>query len=367
MNAAAEHLYGYRMEEIVGKSVHVIVPPDRRAEEVAILAAAGAGEHRKRYESIRLRKDGSTVPVALTVSPILDGTQVQGVSTIGTDISERRRTEEALHAQQVQTRAIIDTATDPFIAMDEQGHITDWNRAAEHTLGWSRDEAVGRVLAETIVPLRYRDAHQQGLRRVVGGGNPRVLGTRVDLQALHRDGSELQVELLIWRAGAGGGGGFNAFLHDITDRTRAAAELASARDEALKGTLAKSEFLASMSHEIRTPMNGVIGLTALLLDTGLTEVQRRYATGVRGAGEALLSRSLTTSWTSPSSKPAEWNSSSSTSTPASWSRWWGCCSRRPPPTRAWSSSPTAHPKCRLRCAGTRGGCGRSCSICCRTR
>jgi PAS domain S-box-containing protein len=287
-NAAAERLYGYRMEEIVGKSMHVIVPPDRRAEEVAILAAAGAGEHRKRYESIRLRKDGSTVPVALTVSPILDGTQVQGVSIIGTDISERRRTEEALHAQQVQTRAIIDTATDPFIAMDEQGLITDWNRAAEHTLGWSRDEAVGRVLAETIVPLRYRDAHQQGLRRVVGGGNPRVLGTRVDLQALHRDGSELQVELLIWRAGAGGGGGFNAFLHDITDRTRAAAELASARDEALKGTLAKSEFLASMSHEIRTPMNGVIGLTALLLDTGLTEVQRRYATGVQGAGEALL-------------------------------------------------------------------------------
>jgi signal transduction histidine kinase len=138
------------------------------------------------------------------------------------------------------------------------------------------------VLSETIVPQRYRQAHEHGRERVTSGGEPHVLGRRVEIEAVHRDGSELQVELSAWRA-EGEGGGFNAFLRDITERKRAEQELAAARDQAVEASRAKSEFLATMSHEIRTPMNGVIGLTGLLLDTPLGEVQRRYVTGVRGS------------------------------------------------------------------------------------
>ena len=287
-NPGAERLYGYREAEVIGRPVTLLVPPERLEEEAAILAAAGRGVQLARYETERVRKDGSIVPVALTVSPILDGDKVQGVSVIGHDISERRRNDEALRGQQEHTRAIIDTASDPFVAMDEQGVVTDWNCAAERTFGWSREEAVGRLLAETIVPPRHRDAHAEGIRRVEAGGEPHVIGTRVEIEAQHREGSELQVELSIWRAGQGAGGGFNAFLHDITDRKQGEQDLATARNQALEASRLKSEFLATMSHEIRTPLNGVIGLTGLLLDSELSEAQRRHAEGVRASGEALL-------------------------------------------------------------------------------
>jgi len=286
-NPGAERLYGYREDEVVGRSVLLIVPPERLEEEASILAAAAAGLQRQRYETERLRKDGTIVPVALTVSPILRGNEVQGVSAISHDISERRRNDEALRIQQQRTRAIIDTASDAFISMDHRGLVTDWNGAAERTFGWTREEAVGRLLAATIVPPRHRDAHARGLERAAAGGDPRVLDTRFQIEALHRDGSELQVELSIWRTDEGTGG-FNAFLQDITDRKRTEQELESARNQALEGSRLKSEFLATMSHEIRTPMNGVIGLTGLLLDSALTETQRRHVEGVRMSGEALL-------------------------------------------------------------------------------
>jgi PAS domain-containing protein len=86
--------------------------------------------------------------VALTVSPILDGDRVIGVSAISQDVTDRKRQEKALRVQQQRTRAIIDTATDTFVAMDERGLITEWNRAAELAFGWTaggggREGAVG--------------------------------------------------------------------------------------------------------------------------------------------------------------------------------------------------------------------------------
>jgi PAS domain S-box-containing protein len=201
---------------------------------------------------------------------------------------ERERAEAALAASERETRQILTTAHDAFVAMGSDGVITDWNPKAEGTFGWSREEALGRDLADTIIPERYRDAHRGGLDHFLGTGEGPVLGRLLELTAVHRDGREFPVELTISPVRTEIDFSFNAFLRDISERKRIEAELAVARDHALEASRLKSDFLATMSHEIRTPMNGVIGMTGLLLDTELEPKQRDYAEAVRRSGEALL-------------------------------------------------------------------------------
>ena len=136
-------------------------------------------------------------------------------------------------------RAVIDTAHEAFISMDGGGFITDWNPQAEETFGWLREEALGRVLAETIIPERFRDAHLQGLEKFLETGKGPVLGKRLELAALHRDGHEFPIELTISSIGLGDRSDFHAFLHDISDRKRA--ERYVAVQHAVTAALAESE------------------------------------------------------------------------------------------------------------------------------
>jgi PAS domain S-box-containing protein len=210
---------------------------------------------------------------------------------VGTElgrVAERKRAEDALRHSEERTRSILAAANDAFIGMDEQGVITDWNRSAELIFGWPRAEAIGRALADTIVPAGFRAAHSEGLRHFLETGEAPVLGRRIELSALHRDGHEFPAELSIWHIASGKRHLFNAFVQDISERKRTEQALAVARDQAMEASRMKSQFLATMSHEIRTPMNGVIGLAELLLDTELRPEQRPYAEGLRSAGEALL-------------------------------------------------------------------------------
>lgn len=121
-------------------------------------------------------------------------------------------------------QTILASAHEAFVSIDEQGRVLMWNACAEQTFGWSEDEAVGRRLSELIVPERYREAHQHGVRRYLETGEPTIANRRVELEALHRDGHEVPVELTVSPAVIEGRTVFNAFLHDISERREADAE-----------------------------------------------------------------------------------------------------------------------------------------------
>nr|MBA2517535.1 PAS domain S-box protein [Solirubrobacterales bacterium] len=285
VNPALERVLGWSPEEFLARPFIDMVHPDDRAatmREVSKLAeGAVTFNFVNRYEA----KDGSYrwLEWNAILSPEEDL-----MYCAARDVTDRKRVEAALSASERQTRQILETAHDAFVAMDADGLITDWNPQAEAMFGWPATEALGRNLSETIVPAEHREAHRRGLQRVVMGGEALLLGKLLELPAVHRDGHEFPVELTISSVETEHGFSFNAFLRDITERRRVHEQLGLARDEALAASSMKSMFVANVSHEIRTPMNGVIGMSELLLDTALDDEQREYTETISASGEALL-------------------------------------------------------------------------------
>ncbi len=127
------------------------------------------------------------------------------------------------------TLDILDHAHEAFVAIDSEGTVTAWNRAAETMFGWSREEAVGRDLAELALPVQPRSAYREGLGRARASGQGPMIGPRKEVIAHHRDGAEIPVEVSISAVREPGGSyGFHAFVRDITERQAAGGPTARA-------------------------------------------------------------------------------------------------------------------------------------------
>jgi PAS domain S-box-containing protein len=148
----------------------------------------------------------------------------------------REAAEGSLPGGEEWARLVLDTTRDALITMDARGRIVAWNAQAEATFGWSRDEVIGRQLSSTIIPQRYRQAHEQGLERFLATGEGPVLNQRIEIAALHRDGHEFPVELTIAALRLKDSYVFHAFVHDISER-KAAEETLRESEERLQRIL----------------------------------------------------------------------------------------------------------------------------------
>ncbi|HYV28417.1 MAG TPA: PAS domain S-box protein, partial [Candidatus Eisenbacteria bacterium] len=282
-NKGAERIFGYPAGEMIGKSITLVVPPDRQHEEQDILARLQRGERVDHFETVRKRKDGGLIQVSLTISPIKDAEgNVIGASKIARDISERKAVETALRESTARNLAILESSLDAIIVIDHQSMVLEFNPAAEEIFGLKRAQVIGKSMADWIIPERYRPRHHQGLEKYLATGEGPVLRKRVELPALRANGEEFPAELAIVPIPGFQPPVFTGFLRDLTEEKRAQAELQKAQEDLLRAnreleskiqerTASLQQSLKSMetvlytiAHDLRGPNRAIQGFAQLL-------------------------------------------------------------------------------------------------------
>ncbi len=198
-------------------------------------------------------------------------------SIVSEDLAARHR-EKAL-------RTALLASADALIQCNDHGVITEWSEGAAALFGFSQTEALGRNI-DIIVPETHKADHNRAFERWRLGGGARV-GTRLELRACRKDGSDVDIELWMSVAHLHGVPHIHANIRDISSRTAQAAALREATAAAEAANQAKTLFLTNMTHELRTPLNGVIGVVDLLSKTGLSAHQTELVTIVKTSSEHL--------------------------------------------------------------------------------
>ncbi|MFN2317828.1 MAG: PAS domain S-box protein [Gemmatimonadales bacterium] len=234
------------------KAIH----PEDRAEVESMLPAQVEGTYRVEYRIVH--PDGTVRWIADRAVPVRNPAgEVYRVIGVAEDITERKRLEQELRASEAARRGVWESALDAVMIMDHEGLVTDLNPAAEEIFGYPRAVALGRALAELIIPPGLRARHQAGLKHYLATGEGPILNTRMELSALRADGSEFPTELTIVAVTGGPHPTFIGTLRDITERRRV--------EEALLVSRAASEQDARNLQAINDELTAVLDASPIAI------------------------------------------------------------------------------------------------------
>ncbi len=282
VNQKLADMLGYLPEEMLDRPVISIIFEEDLPDHLAAMGkrAAGAGGQ---YERRLRRKDKSSCWTIVSATVLKnEAGQFTGSFAMLTDITERKKADEALKESELRFRTMVEMAPDAIFIVNQTGAFIEVNAAACKQLGYTREQLLSRHVSD-ILPESLVAKASWRLKTLENADSS------YESNHVRSDGTQVPVELNIRKIMLNGNPAMLGIARDITERKQVETVLREAKEAAEAATKVKSEFLANMSHEIRTPLNGIIGMIGLLLDMDLNAEQYEYAQIANFSGEILLS------------------------------------------------------------------------------
>lgn len=207
------------------------------------------------------------------------------------ELNRRRALEASARHESLRLQTLLDSTVDSVITINQAGIIENYNKAAVKLFGYEPKDVIGQNITR-LMPASYRDMHKLGMARFLSTEQSRIIGQAVEVEALHKNGTALPIELTLSHFEWEGQHLFTGIARDISQQKAEQQALLEAKREAERANNAKSEFLSAMSHELRTPLNGVLGFAQLLLsdkEQALSAQQNKQVRQIVHCGEHLLS------------------------------------------------------------------------------